>query len=152
MDRLEVGITLVNQAATWVFGRGALNVEQVVGLAHRIAGALLLLGAILIVVTARPRWRSRAGATLVALVLAGVVFANWAPQASAATAGHADAMAAGGLPAGAIVTVAVVFVLTTIRVVWRVLWFTVRTVLLVLGVLRLVALFGGAVAAAVLLL
>jgi hypothetical protein len=154
MNRLEVGVLLVNQAVIWILAHVHPRLERVVEVAHRIAGGLILLSAPLLVLTARPRWRSRAGAVVVALALTGIVVAGWAPHAVAGTVGTAQPPArqsqGGGVPVGLVAVVAVVLVVTMFRGALRVAWFVVRAVLVLLGVLRLVAVLGGAVAAAVL--
>src|SRR5215207_1962262 len=86
MNTLVLSAHLVNHVIASVSSKGATDALEVVGTVHRIIGALIIVTAVLLVATAGPRWRSRATAIIVALVMLAVVATGCAEPAAAATA------------------------------------------------------------------
>jgi hypothetical protein len=142
MDRLALAITVVNQAARWAVAHVSLRIDRALGLVHHVTGGAVLVGAVLLVATAGPRWRSRVGAVAVAMILVAIVLAGWAVPAGAGTPAPAGRSAGGGAPADVVAVLAVALLLLTIRFAFRLVWAVVRVLLILVGILRLVAVFG----------
>jgi hypothetical protein len=130
--------------------RGAAQALEVVGVVHRLIGALILVTAVLLVATAGPRLRSRLGAVAVALVMLAVVATGCAEPAAAATpagtsGGSNDTMVL-AVTIAAVIAAAALFVAVA-RIAFWVFTIVARALQLVL-VIRHAAMFASVLAVA----